>query len=238
MFTYYKMVNVLELFKGTGSVGIAVKEKYPDWNVVSLDILKKFNPDICIDILEWNYKEYSVGYFDIIWASPECKIFSILQNTFIGRKWKSKEHLEEERKKNWCFVLKVLEIIEYFKPVVYLIENPYNSAMKDIPDMKKLKSYQFDYCAFGFPYKKPTRIWSNINLISKTCKCKKHAFNLGKTGKLALKSGHEDDKTTLKQRYSIPITLLDYLFEESFKSLCRRNPLQPHSLFDLNNVCL
>ena len=49
------MINVLELFKGTGSVGICIKEKYPDWNIVSLDILKKFTPDICVDILKWNY---------------------------------------------------------------------------------------------------------------------------------------------------------------------------------------
>lgn len=214
-------VNVLELFKGTGSVGTCIKEKFPDWNIVSLDIQKKFNPDICINIMEWNYKEYPVGYFKIIWASPECKIFSMLQNTLIGRKWKTKEHLEQERKKNWCFVLKVLEIIDYFKPEVYFIENPYYSAMKDIPEMKILSSFHFDYCAFGFPYKKPTRIWSNIALISKTCDCKKHNFNLGKSGKLAIKTGHKDDKTSLKQRYSIPITLLDYLFDESLKTLSK-----------------
>jgi len=217
------MVNVLELFKGTGSIGQCIKEKYPEWKVVSLDILKKFNPDICIDILKWDYKQYPKDYFDIIWASPECKIFSALQNTHIGRKWTSKEHLKEEQKKHWCFVLKVLEIINYFQPAVYFIENPYYSAMKNIPEMKKLKSFKFDYCAFGFNYKKPTRIWTNIDLISKTCKCIKHDFNIGKTGKMALSTGYKSDSTNLKQRYSIPITLLDYLFEESFTMLLNLN---------------
>lgn len=214
------MVRVLELFKGTGSITNHLKSTDPDYEVISLDILKKYNPTIISDILLWDYKTYKEGHFDIIWASPECKIFSNLQYTNIGRKWKSREELETARKANWCFPLKVLEIIEYFKPKVYFIENPYYSAMKNIPEMERIKSFRFDYCAFGYDYKKPTRIWTNINLINKICSCENgHKFQIGINSKKQMEKLKipNTDKTTVNQRYSIPPKLVEYLFNEAKK---------------------
>jgi hypothetical protein len=209
------MPRVLELFKGTGSIGKYITENYPEYEVVSLDILKKYNPTIVSDILTWNYKEYDPEYFDIIWASPECKIFSTLQQTHIGKKWKSMEDLNNIRKEHWCFPLKVLEIIDYFKPKAFFIENPYYSAMRDIPELKLIKNFRFDYCSFGYNYKKPTRIWTNLELKDKLCSCESHDFRLGMNGKkfLIKKNVRETDPTTVNERYSIPKDLLNYLFE-------------------------
>ena len=63
------MVNkkLSELFSGTGSVGKVAKELR--FEVVSLDLK---NADINIDILQFDYKIYPVGYFDVIWSSPPC----------------------------------------------------------------------------------------------------------------------------------------------------------------------
>ena len=67
---------LLELFSGTQSVGKVFKEK--GWEVISLDIMKKFNPTINTDILIWEgYKE--LPEIDMIWASPPCNSFSILK---------------------------------------------------------------------------------------------------------------------------------------------------------------
>jgi hypothetical protein len=68
------MPRILILFKGTGSVD-ALFERL-GWEVVSLDILKKFNPTHQCDIMDFVYTQYPRGYFDIIWASPECKVYS------------------------------------------------------------------------------------------------------------------------------------------------------------------
>ena len=82
-------MKILELFKGTGSISKFYKDN-KNVEIISLDILEKYNPTICCDIMEFDYKIYKQGEFDIIWASPECMIFSQLQYTHIGvnRKWK------------------------------------------------------------------------------------------------------------------------------------------------------
>ncbi len=209
-------MRILELFKGTGSI-----TKYfidnNDVEVISLDILEKYKPTICSDIMTFDYKQFDIGYFDYIWASPECKIFSQLQNTFIGRKWKDKEHLQNEREKNKIYINKTIEIIDYLKPTFYFIENPLYSKIWDYIDNKNYinKHVIFDYCYFGYDYKKPTKILTNKILENKRCLCKKHTMRLGiTTNKISngLTDNMIKDNTTINQRYSIPQKLLDYLF--------------------------
>ena len=211
-------MKILELFKGTGSITNHF-EDMDNVEVISLDILKKYNPTICCDIMDFDYKQFDIGYFDIIWASPECKVFSMLQNTHIGKKWKNKEELENVRKDNSIFINKTIEIIDYLKPEFYFIENPRYSKMWDYieNDIYKDKFVLVDYCYFDYPYKKPTKILTNKTLNNMLCKCTgnpKHPLRLGVYGgKMAnvLKVNRIKDNTTLNQRYSIPPKLLDYL---------------------------
>ena len=66
-------MNVLDLFCGTKSLKSIVMER--EWNYIGLDIEKKFNPEICIDFLDWDYETFRIP--DIIWASPDCGVFSL-----------------------------------------------------------------------------------------------------------------------------------------------------------------
>ena len=211
-------MKILELFKGSGSI-----TKYyegTDNEVISLDFEKKYEPDICCDIMDWNYKEYPVGYFDIIWASPECKIFSMLQNCRIGNhktaSWKNKEELKEQRDIHSKFIKKTIEIIKYFNPTFYFIENPLHSKIWDyVEEDYKDKFVIVDYCYFGYRYKKPTKILTNKELENKRCSCKKHDMRLGinSYGKMENTNVVKFDDTTLLERYSIPHLLLKYLLE-------------------------
>ena len=177
-----KKINVLELFKGTGSICKALKtiEKDNDnleINVISLDIEEKYNPTHICNILDFDYKQYDKDYFNIIWGSPPCDKFSKLRNCWIGRTFKNgvlctKELLEEEIKTIGLPPLyKLQEIINYFKPKYYFIENPFTSLMKGYIDNKDflydINKYVVSYCKYSsendiFDYKKDTSIWTNL----------------------------------------------------------------------------
>ena len=211
-------MRVLELFKGSGSI-TKFYENNNDVEVISLDILKKYNPTIVSDIMKFDYKKFDIGYFDIIWASPECKVYSQLQNTHIGKKWKSKEELYEAQKKDSIYINKTIEIIDYLKPKYYFIENPRYSSIWNFIENENFKKdfVVVDYCAFGYNYKKPTKILTNKKLENVLCKCTgnpKHPMRLGIISKQLLENRPNiqmSDNTTLLQRYSIPNGLLEYL---------------------------
>ena len=61
----------LDLFCGTKSFSKIANQK--GYETTTLDILEKFNPTICCDLMDWDYKVNPPGYYDIIWASPNCK---------------------------------------------------------------------------------------------------------------------------------------------------------------------
>jgi len=155
-------MKVLELFSGTGSVGKCCKEL--GWEVVSVDLL--LPADHQIDIMDFDYKQYDKNEFDIVWASPPCTNYSKLQDSWIGRMRKgeiyTKEIQEKEMNEDDKLVLKTLEIIKYFNPHYWFIENPASSKMKDRPFMKNLPFYIVDYCMYSdWGYRKRTRIWTN-----------------------------------------------------------------------------
>ena len=140
-------MRILELFKGGGSITEFFKDN-ADVEVISLDILEKYKPSIVCDIMEFKYKQYEPGYFDIIWTFHECKIFSSLQYSWIGRKWKDRNELDDERIKHSKFINKTIEIIDYLKPKTYFIENPlYSSIWNYVENKEYLENYVIvDYC--------------------------------------------------------------------------------------------
>ena len=202
-------MRVLELFKGSGSITNYYKDR-DDVEIISLDYNSKYNPTICCDIMDFDYKKYDVGYFDIIWASPCCCLHSSLQYTHIGRKWKNREELDKARLEDSKYILKVIEIIEYLTPTYYFIENPARSSIWNyIDDLDISKKFIIcDYCMYGYNYRKRTKILTNKDLDNMLCIKTKHDVNMG-----MYKKGQKNYPNKLLERYSIPEKLLHYLLE-------------------------
>jgi hypothetical protein len=110
-------MKILELFCGTHSIGKA----FPHDDIISLDLDPHFKPTICCDILDFDYKKYHS--FDYIHTSPPRTECSQIQVSFYGRRRRVNGVLvgfnrtthEEYIAPSDKLVLKVLEIIDYFK---------------------------------------------------------------------------------------------------------------------------
>ena len=163
-------MKLLDLFTGTGSVARVARELGNE--VTSLDINPRCEPTVCADILHLNYRDtFSPNEFDIVWASPPCETFSCARKCNIGRMVKgemmTQETLLRDTESIGVPVLRrTQEIIEYLKPTVWIIENPYTGTMKDyITEHPAV----YDYCMFGKLYRKRTAIWSNKLLRDVKC---------------------------------------------------------------------
>ena len=119
-------------------------------------------------------------------------------------------------KKDDKLVLKTLEIIEYFKPHFWFIENPALSRMKDRPFMIDKPNYVVDYCMYSdWGYRKRTRIWTNKqDYKPKLCDGKGSCGNMiDGRHRLSSDNGTKKHKgTTQKDRYRIPEDLIYSLF--------------------------
>ena len=186
-------MRILELFSGTHSVGVVARSM--GWEVVSLDLQ---DATITCDVLEWNYRSY-----------PPCETFSNLRWAWVGRKLRrfgdvivTPEMLDDDMLGRGLPILrKTEEIIEYFKPRFYIIENPRSGRMKDFLERPYV---DVDYCRYGFAYRKSTRLWTNLPYVGKLCECKaKHAVALGKAFSV-----------TKADKYRIPAPLVRELLEE------------------------
>jgi hypothetical protein len=137
----------LDLFSGTGSVGEVAKEL--GYTVIGVD--RDMEAEIQIDIMDWDYTVFPTGFFDVIWASPPCTEYSRAKTT-------APRDIEGAN----AVVQRTLDILEYFCPKYWILENPQTGLLKDQLMMWGLPFKDLDYCKYGMPYRKRTRIWNNV----------------------------------------------------------------------------
>ena len=210
--------RLLELFCGTKSVGSVFEQK--GYEVISLDYMKKFNPTICENILTWDYKKYAPDYFDVVWASPDCTTWSIATHKYRSVKeiyGKDNKYREKAELGNQM-VLRCIEIMKYFKPRAWFMENPMG-RMKHFPpliefekehNVRRLLVYYGNYDNWGFP--KATNIWSNLPLWEDEKKpiMDESLWYRDGNGQLRYTAF---SKSNAKNRSKIPPTLIERLYD-------------------------
>ena len=119
-------MRLLELFSGTGSVGGVAKAR--GWEVVSLDMDTKTNADIHCNIMDFDYKTWIPGQFDMIWASPPCTEYSIAKT--VGTR-----KIEDSNK----VAQRTLDIIRWLEPDYWCMENPQRGKLKNQRTMRDIQ---------------------------------------------------------------------------------------------------
>ena len=209
------MPRLLELFAGTGSMGRAFRDL--GWEVISLDITPGHT--IQSDIMDWDYRAaYPPSFFHAVHASPPCTQYSCAR-----RRAKTPRDLEGSDKS----VQRTFDIIAFFRPQVWIIENPLTSLLKSRPVMEGLrhKLRSITYCRYGAPYRKSTAIWSNLDehwqprrMCTRWNPCEQvvdgshpHTAQQGPGKMRGARTATANDRFSLSQLYAIPRGLCDEL---------------------------
>lgn len=163
------MIKVLELFAGSRSIGNVCDEMGID--VFSSDINDFECIDYVVDILEFDYSKIPFKP-DVIWASPPCTGFSVAA---IGHHWGGGKGAyipkTDTAKLGIELVKKTLEIIDYYKPKYWFMENP-RGVLRKMDIVKNLKRNTVTYCQYGDERMKPTDIWTNSDVWVPRKMCK------------------------------------------------------------------
>ena len=146
-------LRILELFSGTGSVGAVFAARGHSVTSVDVSDASGYQPTHKENILFWNYTEYPSCAFDVIWASPPCEHYSIARTTA-----KSPRNLEYYD----SLVAKTLEIVNWFQPKFFFVENPRHGLLRTRDVVKDIPYKDVDYCKYGTVYRKPTRVWGRL----------------------------------------------------------------------------
>ena len=94
------------------------------------------------------------GYFRVIAAGVPCAEYSLAKSTAPREFFKAD-----------ALVVRVLDIVSYFSPKIWWIENPRTVLLKSRTMMMNIPFVDIDYCQFSdWGYQKPTRFWGSPNL--------------------------------------------------------------------------
>ena len=168
-------------------------------------------------MLDWDYNIYEPGYFDVVWASPPCTEYSQAKSTGVRKMGYANQ-----------IVVRTLDIIKYFNPNYYIIENPQTGLLKNQSFMNDLHYVDIDYCKYGMPYRKRTRLWNNVSqwLPKPVCKkdCDSMNGNKHKATTQRLPNGKKQDwenQQSFKQTdlYVIPESLIYDILNSIWNSI-------------------
>jgi hypothetical protein len=169
------MKTILSLFDHSGNWSLPYKEN--GYEVIQVDLKHG------IDILEFDYKQIPNVYG--VLAAPPCTDFSAS-----GAQWWPAKDEDGRTNDSLTLVFQTLDIVDYFNPTFWALENPVGRLPKLVPDIGK--PWYFDPWEFGDCYTKKTGLWGKFNKPEKS-PCAKEEIN--KNGNPITKLGGKSERT-------------------------------------------
>jgi len=152
-------MNVLELFAGSRSFGSVCDGL--NMNVFSVDWTKYDDIDLVIDV-EMMQKGDVPFVPDVVWASPDCKTYSIAACSThrINSIEPKSDYAIKCDAVNKHFIRLIKEWLTVNPNMVFFIENP-RGMLRKMPFMREFNRHTVWYCQYGDDRAKPTDIWTN-----------------------------------------------------------------------------
>lgn len=201
-------VRVLDLCCGTRSVRRAFPVVFRHLKVAytGVDIDPDTGADIVEDLMTWDYRAHGApGHYDIVMAWPDCKQFSDARRT----RPEPAEHAAAVE-----LVKRCLEIIAYFRPKLWALENPAGRKRFALRNQEFMRAHErfmklTTFCAYGFVYRKPTCVWTNAEVELRRCTPETPCHHERVHGKHL----RTVSKFPLSVRHSVPVAMLCDLLE-------------------------
>jgi len=211
--------KLLELCAGTGSASAVWQEL--GGTSITVDSNPNLHCSWTIDILSWSDRAWiefieTQGPFDFVWASPDCKCFSIANGKQFETNWGKYTGTfvpqSEEAKLACQLVKRCIWIAQHNSHLsdwgYWVVENP-RGILRKMHWMKRHIRDLVTYCQYGDTRMKPTDLWGRFPRTwnGKSCKtgapCHEPAPRGSNTGTIGL--SYED-------RIRIPPLLFHELF--------------------------
>jgi len=180
-------IKLLELFAGSRSVGKVGEKK--EMQVFSVDWTEYENIDLIIDIED--LQTFDVPFIpNIIWASPDCKTYSIsaISTHRNGQDPKTQYALKCDNT-NKHFINLIKEWLQINPKLVFFIENP-RGMLRHMDFMQEFNRHTVWYCQYGDDRAKPTDIWTNSKTWIPRQMCKNYKYD--KEGNIIDKHCHHE----------------------------------------------
>jgi len=144
--------HVLDLFCGLGGFSAAFDDS-DRWQVTTVDIEARFDPDIQADVFDLRPSEFDAE-FDVVLASPPCTQFSRAGN---HNAWNFNTHepQTDTARDAVALVFHTVGLIRALSPDYWFLENPQGRLRWFLGR----PAGEVTYCQYGRPYMKPTDLW-------------------------------------------------------------------------------
>lgn len=110
------------------------------------------------DVFTWNYKAIKPVLVAGILAAPPCTDLAGSGAQY----WKQKDKKGQTRK-SLKLISRTLEIVAYFKPLFWAMENPVGRLNTLLPELEKYGPWYFEPYWYGDPWSKKTGLWGKFN---------------------------------------------------------------------------